>query len=57
MGYDFGLLLYNLAYLDDPLKEEVLKVMLDIVDGTGAWVEYYDNRFRSTADLDLGKVV
>ncbi|HHT94144.1 MAG TPA: hypothetical protein GXZ66_11685 [Clostridiaceae bacterium] len=44
LGYDFGLLLYNLAYLDDPLKEEVLKVMLDIVDGTGAWVEYYDNK-------------
>ncbi len=44
LGYDFGLLLINLAYLDDPLKEKVLKVMLDIVDDTGAWVEYYDDK-------------
>ncbi|HPZ52704.1 MAG TPA: hypothetical protein PLI11_07280 [Clostridia bacterium] len=44
LGYDFGLLLCNLAYLDVPLKEEVLKVMLDIVDDTGAWVEYYDDK-------------
>lgn len=43
LGYDFGIFLYNLTYLNDPLKEDALKVMLDVVDGTGSWVEYYDN--------------
>ena len=44
LGYDLGLLLFNLSYLNDPLKEDVLKVMLDFVDDTYAWVEYYDDK-------------
>ena len=43
LGYDFGLLLMTLTELKSPLADQALKVMLDIVDPTGAWVEYYDN--------------
>jgi hypothetical protein len=43
LGYDYGLMLYNMVKLNIPLKEKVLGKMLDILDPTGAWVEYYDN--------------
>lgn len=43
LGYDFGLLLCTLTRLDHPLKEKALTTLLDIVDPTGAWVEYYDD--------------
>ncbi len=44
LGYDMGLLLYNLTYINDPKKDDVLKAMLDFLDETGVWVEYYDNK-------------
>jgi hypothetical protein len=43
LGYDYGLLLYNLVKLNDPLKEKLARKTLRILDPTGAWVEYYDN--------------
>jgi hypothetical protein len=43
LGYDYGLLLYNLVKLNDPLKEKLVRKTLHILDPTGAWVEYYDN--------------
>jgi len=42
LGYDYGLLLYNLILLNKPEKEAVLKKTLSLLDPTGAWVEYYD---------------
>lgn len=42
LGYDYGLLLYNLVYLGHPLKDKALTFMLDRLDSTGAWAEYYD---------------
>ncbi len=44
LGYDFGLMLYNLVYIDNPLKEKALSVMLDMADATNVWVEYYDDK-------------
>lgn len=43
LGYDYGLLLYNMVMLNNPLKEQVLRKTLNILDPTSAWVEYYDN--------------
>jgi hypothetical protein len=43
LGYDYGLLLYNLVKLNDPLKEKLVRKTLRLLDPTGAWVEYYDN--------------
>jgi len=43
LGYDYGLLLYNLVKLNSPLKEDALKKMLDVLNTVGAWDEYYDN--------------
>lgn len=42
LGYDYGLMLYNLVVLDHPAKEEMLRKTLSLLDPTGAWVEYYD---------------
>lgn len=42
LGYDYGLFLYNMVYLDHPLKERALTYMLDRIDSAGSWVEYYD---------------
>ncbi|MFV0402247.1 MAG: hypothetical protein ACK5LX_16745 [Oscillospiraceae bacterium] len=39
-GYDYGLLLYNLAKLGIR-GDDVLLTMLDILDESGAWCEYY----------------
>ena len=41
VGYDYGLLLYNLSYLDHPLAKEIYTKMLSVLDSTGSWVEYY----------------
>jgi hypothetical protein len=43
LGYDYGLLLYNMVKLNNPLKEQLLRKTLSILDPTGGWVEYYDN--------------
>lgn len=42
VGYDIGLLLYNLTELGHPATADVLRHLLDIADTAGAWVEYYD---------------
>ena len=41
VGYDYGLLLYNLSCLDHPLAKEIYAKMLSVLDSTGSWVEYY----------------
>ena len=43
LGYDYGLFLYNMVKLNNPLKEQSLKKMLGILDAASAWGEYYDN--------------
>jgi len=43
VAYDYGLMLYSLSDLNDPRADEILRDMLDVIDDTGAWVEYYDN--------------
>jgi len=43
LGYDYGLLLYNLVKLNSPLKEAALNKMLGVLNSAGAWDEYYDN--------------
>jgi len=43
LGYDYGLMLYNAAKLNLNIKNDVLAKTLDLLDSTGAWVEYYDN--------------
>jgi hypothetical protein len=43
VGYDIGMLLYALTELHDPLAGPVYKKALQMVDPTGAWVEYYIN--------------
>jgi hypothetical protein len=43
VGYDLGLLLYNLADAGNPAAENVYNRMTSIVDPTGAWVEYYSD--------------
>ena len=47
LGYDYGLMLYNMVKLNNPLKERLLDKTLEIVDDAGAWVEYYDNDIPS----------
>ena len=41
VGYDYGLLLYNLTKLNNPAKTEIYKKMMSVLDDTGSWVEYY----------------
>jgi hypothetical protein len=43
VGYDYGLFLYTLNKLNNPLSKEIFRRMLEILDSTGAWVEYYDS--------------
>lgn len=43
VGYDIGMLLYALTELHDPLARPVYQEALQMVDPTGAWVEYYVN--------------
>lgn len=43
VGYDYGLLLYNLAVLNNPAKTEIYRKMMSLLDKTRAWVEYYKN--------------
>lgn len=42
LGYDYGLMLYNMIKLNNPVKDEILSKTLSLLDATGAWVEYYD---------------
>lgn len=44
LGYDYGFLLYNMVKLGYPEAESVLSVTLELLDSTGAWVEYYDDK-------------
>ncbi len=49
VGYDYGFLLNALAVLKHPLADELYQRTLDLLDPTGAWVEYYlDNRPMGT---------
>jgi hypothetical protein len=41
VGYDYGLLLYNLVKLNYSEKIEIYKKMMSVLDESGAWVEYY----------------
>jgi hypothetical protein len=41
VGYDYGLFLFSLTRMNHPLKDRVYTQMLDVIDDTGAWVEYY----------------
>jgi hypothetical protein len=43
LGYDYGLLLYNLVKLNSSLKEVALRKMLGVLNSVGAWDEYYDS--------------
>jgi hypothetical protein len=43
VGYDYGLFLYALTQMNHPLKNQVYEQMLDVLDDTGAWVEYYQD--------------
>ncbi len=42
LGYDYGLLLHNLVFFGHPAREKAVVAMLDLLDPTGSWVEYYD---------------
>lgn len=43
LGYDPGLLLYNMAFLGNrELSDRLLTLMLDLLDERGMWAEYYD---------------
>jgi hypothetical protein len=41
VGYDYGLLLFNLTLLGSPSQKEIYEKMLSLLDDTGSWVEYY----------------
>ena len=41
VGYDYGLLLYNLLETENPKSALIMENMLGIVDDADAWVEYY----------------
>ncbi len=47
VGYDYGLFLYALTEMNLPLKDKIYGQMLDVIDDTGAWVEYYENGIPS----------
>ena len=47
VGYDYGLFLYALVRMNHPLKDRVYTQMLDVIDDTGAWVEYYEDGIPS----------
>lgn len=44
LGYDYGLFLYAASVLRHPLRVPALRAMMEVLDETGAWVEYYDNK-------------
>ncbi|RAQ29150.1 hypothetical protein DPQ25_06565 [Hydrogeniiclostridium mannosilyticum] len=44
LGYDYGLFLYAMSMLKHSLRVPALAAMLEVLDETGAWVEYYDNK-------------
>lgn len=41
LGYDYGLLLYNAAFLDHESTQQALRQTLDMIDSCGMWAEYY----------------
>lgn len=50
VGYDYGLLLYNLTELNHPMALEIYEKMLSLLDETGSWCEFYidDKPFETT---------
>ena len=49
VGYDYGLLLFNLVKLGVEGQRIVFDKMLSVLDETGAWCEYYaEDRPRGT---------
>ncbi|MDP4205512.1 MAG: hypothetical protein Q8859_05905, partial [Bacteroidota bacterium] len=44
LGYDYGLFLYALTEFNHPLAGEIYRKMMDLRDGSGAWVEYYNGK-------------
>lgn len=44
LGYDYGLFLYTMSVLHHELRIPALEAMMEVLDETGAWVEYYDNK-------------
>lgn len=43
VGYDYGLFLYALTEMKDPLKDKIYHEMMRALDKRGVWVEYYEN--------------
>ena len=43
LGYDYGLFLYAMSVQGNDLCIPALETLLNILDETGAWVEYYHN--------------
>ena len=43
LGYDYGLMLYTLAALNSPLKDAMLKKIIELLDPCCLWSEYYDD--------------
>lgn len=41
VGYDYGLVLYALTELGDPMAKDLYDKTLSLADDTGAWAEYY----------------
>ena len=41
VGYDYGLVLYALTELGDPMSKDLYEKTLSLADDTGAWAEYY----------------
>jgi len=44
LGYDYGLFLYAASSLKHSKRIEALEATMEVLDETGAWVEYYDNK-------------
>lgn len=41
LGYDYGFFLYALTKAGDPLRYRIYEEMMNALDKTGVWVEYY----------------
>ena len=56
VGYDYGLLLYALTELGDPMAATLYERMLALLDPAGAWAEYYvDHRPVGTLLPSMGE--
>ncbi len=43
VGYDYGILLYNLTKVGHRLAQDVFLKLISVIDSAGAWSEYYEN--------------